>query len=234
MSTRQARNMSTQSERIVIDVENLSKTFGARVLWREVNFTVNRGEMLALVGPSGSGKSTLLNCLGLLDKPSTGAIRYEGKDITRFGTRETREFRRDTLGYLFQNYALIENATVGENLEVAARPRRRAKEHGGAAMAEALGRVGMAGREKEKIHYLSGGEQQRVALARLMVQQPALVLADEPTGALDDENSAVVIDILREMSEAGCAVVIATHDADVRSRCDAVFAVRDSLLVGSS
>ncbi|MEU1015903.1 ABC transporter ATP-binding protein [Streptomyces sp. NPDC005898] len=199
-----------------------------------MSFTVNQGEMLALVGPSGSGKSTLLNCLGLLDKPSAGVIRYEGKDITRFGKRETREFRRDTLGYLFQNYALIDNVTVGENLEVSARPRRGAKGQRGAVIAEALGRVGMAGREKELIHYLSGGEQQRVALARLIVKQPALVLADEPTGALDDANSAIVIDILREMSEAGCAVVIATHDADVRERCDAVYAVRDSSLVGSS
>ncbi|MGW3668420.1 ABC transporter ATP-binding protein [Streptomyces sp. NPDC005141] len=225
----------------MIDIENLSKVFGARTLWRNVNLTVHRGEMLALVGPSGSGKSTLLNCLGLLDRPNTGTIRYEGKDITRFGRSDVRRFRRDTLGYLFQHYALIENATVVENLDVVVKPRRPAQgegrgkntDKGRAAVTEALDRVGLAGREKEKIHHLSGGEQQRVALARLMVQQPALVLADEPTGALDDDNSAVVIDILREMSDAGCAVVIATHDAGVRDRCDAVFAVHESALVGS-
>ncbi|MGW7243270.1 ABC transporter ATP-binding protein [Streptomyces sp. NPDC054804] len=233
----------------MIEIENLSKVFGARTLWRNVNLTVNRGEMLALVGPSGSGKSTLLNCLGLLDRPSTGTIRHEGKDITRFGRGDVRRFRRDTLGYLFQHYALIENATVVENLEVVAKPRRSARSEGkgngngtgngygrndgSAAVAEALDRVGLAGREKEKIYHLSGGEQQRVALARLMVQRPALVLADEPTGALDEDNSTVVIDILREMSEAGCAVVIATHDAGVRRRCDAVFAVHESSLVRS-
>ncbi|KAB1987687.1 MULTISPECIES: ABC transporter ATP-binding protein [Streptomyces] len=225
----------------MIDIENLSKAFGARTLWRDVNLTVDRGEMLALTGPSGSGKSTLLNCLGLLDRPSTGSIRYEGKDITRFGRGDVRRFRRDTLGYLFQHYALIENATVAENLEVVAGPRRSAqgeskgtdRKKGGTAVAEALDRVGLAGLEKERIHHLSGGEQQRVALARLMVQRPALVLADEPTGALDDDNSTVVIDILREMSEAGCAVVIATHDAGVRDRCDAVFAVHESSLVRS-
>ncbi|MFD4634677.1 ABC transporter ATP-binding protein [Streptomyces sp. NPDC058284] len=217
----------------MIDVENLSKNFGTRTLWRDVHFTVKRGEMLALVGPSGSGKSTLLNCLGLLDKPNSGAIRYEGRDITGFGKREIRQFRRSALGYLFQNYALIENATVDENLEVPARPRRALQGKGSTAIPEALDRVGMAGRGKEKIHYLSGGEQQRVALARLIVQQPSLVLADEPTGALDDANATVVIDVLREMSEAGCAVVIATHDADVRARCDAVFAVHESSLVGS-
>ncbi|MGW2785467.1 ABC transporter ATP-binding protein [Streptomyces populi] len=225
----------------MIDIENLSKAFGARTLWRDVNLTVDRGEMLALTGPSGSGKSTLLNCLGLLDRPSTGSIRYEGKDITRFGRGDVRRFRRDTLGYLFQHYALIENATVAENLEVVTGPRRPARSEskgtdrkkGGTAVAEALDRVGLAGREKERIHHLSGGEQQRVALARLMVQRPVLVLADEPTGALDDDNSTVVIDILREMSEAGCAVVIATHDAGVRDRCDAVFAVHESSLVRS-
>jgi putative ABC transport system ATP-binding protein len=211
-----------------------AKVFGSRTLWSDVTFTVNRGEMLALVGPSGSGKSTLLNCLGLLDRPSTGAIRHEGKDITRFGRREIRGFRRDVLGYLFQNYALIENATVADNLKVVVKPRRSSQgEAAGTAIAEALDRVGLGGREKEKIHHLSGGEQQRVALARLIVKRPALVLADEPTGALDHDNATMVVDILREMSKAECAVVIATHDERVRDRCDAVFAVNRSSLVNS-
>ncbi|MFE9770741.1 ABC transporter ATP-binding protein [Streptomyces sp. NPDC005931] len=214
----------------MISVENLSKTFDARVLWRDVHFTVDRGEMLALVGPSGSGKSTLLHCLGLLERPTGGTIRYEGKDITRFGRGEIRRFRRDSLGHLFQHYALIENATIDENLEVAASIRRSSRGKGGSAMAEALERVGLAGRGTERIHRLSGGEQQRVALARLMIARPALVLADEPTGALDEVNATAVVDILRDMSERGCAVVVATHDAAVRDRCDAVFAVHESSL----
>ncbi|MFF8992234.1 ABC transporter ATP-binding protein [Streptomyces sp. NPDC014983] len=228
MSPTSAKIPSRNTEKIVIEVENLSKAFESRVLWRGVNFTVGRGEMLALVGPSGSGKSTLLNCLGLLDKPTAGAIRYQGKDITRFGRREIRRFRRDSLGYLFQHYALIENATIDENLEVAIRPRRTAPDSGGPTIAKALNRVGLAGRGRERIHHLSGGEQQRVALARLIVQRPTLVLADEPTGALDEANATAVIDILQELSGAGCAVVLATHDATVRDRCDAVFAVHES------
>ncbi|MFI8090996.1 ABC transporter ATP-binding protein [Streptomyces sp. NPDC086080] len=212
----------------MIDIENLSKSYGSRTLWSDVTFTVARGEMLALVGPSGSGKSTLLNCLGLLDKPSAGVIRHEDKDITRFSRREIRGFRRDVLGYLFQNYALIENATVAENLKVAVKPRRPLPDQPGKTIAEALNRVGLGGRENETIHYLSGGEQQRVALARLMVKRPALVLADEPTGALDDANASTVVDILREMSESGCAVVIATHSASVREQCDRVFALGES------
>lgn len=217
----------------MIEVGNLSKTFKSRVLWRGVNFAVRQGEMLALVGPSGSGKSTLLNCLGLLDKPTAGAIRYQGKDITRLGRGETRRFRRDSLGYLFQHYALIENATVDENLEVAVKPRRTTPGSGGPGIAEALDRVGLAGRGRERIHHLSGGEQQRVALARLMVQRPTLVLADEPTGALDDVSTTAVIDILRELSRTGCAVVLATHDATVRDRCDAVFAVHKSSFIAT-
>jgi putative ABC transport system ATP-binding protein len=204
----------------VIEIENLSKSHGPRTLWSGLTFTVERGRMLALVGPSGSGKSTLLNCMGLLDAPTSGAIRYEGRDITGFGARGVRRYRRDVLGYLFQNYALIENATVAANLEVAMKPRRARKD--APSVAEALDRVGLAGREKEQVHRLSGGEQQRVALARLIVKQPRLVLADEPTGALDHDNTVMVVDILRAMSEAGCAVVIATHDDAVRDRCDNV------------
>ncbi|MFK4102942.1 ABC transporter ATP-binding protein [Streptomyces sp. NPDC019531] len=215
----------------MIDIVSLSKNFGPRTLWSDVTTTVSKGEMLALVGPSGAGKSTLLNCIGLLDKPNSGEIRYAGKDITRFGRRDTRHFRREVLGYLFQNYALMENATITENLEIATKPKRSARGKANVVIAEALERVGLAGRGDEKIHYLSGGEQQRVALARLIVKEPALVLADEPTGALDHANATAVIDVLREMSDAGCAVIIATHDDRVRDRCDTVFAVNENSLV---
>ncbi|WP_405680999.1 ATP-binding cassette domain-containing protein [Streptomyces sp. NBC_00868] len=211
----------------MINIDRLSKTFGPRTLWSDVTFTINGGEMLALVGPSGSGKSTLLNCLGLLDTPTTGAIRHEGKDITKLGKGGTRRFRRDVLGYLFQNYALIDNATVAANLEVAVKSRRQQRGGQRITLSEALDRVGLSGREKARIHHLSGGEQQRVALARLMVKQPALVLADEPTGALDHANATLVVDILREMSDAGCAVVIATHNDYVRDQCDSVLAVNE-------
>ncbi|WP_438303810.1 ABC transporter ATP-binding protein [Streptomyces sp. HUAS TT11] len=207
----------------MIKIENLGKSYGPRTLWSGLDFTVQHGQLLALVGPSGSGKSTLLNCLGLLDSPSTGAIQHEGKDITGFGPGAARRYRRDVLGYLFQNYALIENATVAANLEVAMKPRR--KRGGSPTVADALKRVGLDGREKEQVHRLSGGEQQRVALARLIVKEPALVLADEPTGALDHENTTLVVDILRTMSDDGCAVVIATHNDAVRDRCDTVLTV---------
>jgi putative ABC transport system ATP-binding protein len=210
---------------MTVAIENLSKSFGSRTLWSEVNFTVDHGEMLALVGPSGAGKSTLLNCVGMLETADSGEIRIEGNDITRFGRGASRRFRRDSLGYLFQNYALIDNATVSANLDVAvAAPglplKRRRRDY-----EAALERVGLAGRAREMIYRLSGGEQQRVALARLLVKKPTLILADEPTGALDNENETMVIEVLREMNQQGAAVIIATHRDRVRAMCDSVFEV---------
>ncbi|WP_017579134.1 ABC transporter ATP-binding protein [Nocardiopsis valliformis] len=204
----------------MITLRKTTKSFGPRVLWRDLDLTVEPGRMLALVGTSGSGKTTLLNCMGLLDRPTSGQILFQSTDLTRLGPGHRRRFRRDHLGYLFQDYALIENATVRANLDVA---RRRGARPG---HAEALARVGLAGRERERVHHLSGGEQQRVALARLIVKRPSLVLADEPTGALDSDNGAMVVDTLRQLSGQGCAVVIATHDPAVRDSCDTAFDVR--------
>ncbi|MFV2199184.1 ABC transporter ATP-binding protein, partial [Nocardiopsis sp. LOL_012] len=176
----------------MITVRDLSKSFGPRTLWQGLDLDLPPGQVLALTGPSGAGKTTLLNCLGLLESPTGGTIAYQGRDLTRLRAGGRRRFRRDHLGYLFQNYALMENATVRENLDVARRDRP--------AQAEALERVGLAGRAKERVHHLSGGEQQRVALARLLVKRPSLVLADEPTGALDEGNGRMVIDTLRAMA----------------------------------
>ncbi|QYJ14904.1 Arginine transport ATP-binding protein ArtM [Rubrobacter xylanophilus DSM 9941] len=211
----------------MLAVRDLSKSFGSRELWSEVSFEVARGQMLALTGPSGAGKSTLLNCIGLLEKPDGGEILVEGTDITRFGRRAQRLFRRDTLGYLFQSYALIENATVKGNLDAAiasgsARRKRRRQ------YAEALERVGLSEREEEPIYQLSGGEQQRVALARLIVKRATLILADEPTGALDEENERMVMQILRDLADEGACVVVTTHRRSVSERCDSVFKIAGS------
>ncbi|MBB6174867.1 putative ABC transport system ATP-binding protein [Nocardiopsis mwathae] len=206
----------------MIRTVQLTKSFGERTLWRDVDLEVSTGKMLALVGPSGSGKTTLLNCLGLLEQPSGGDILHDGKRLTRLGAGGRRRFRRAHLGYLFQNYALMENATIKQNLDVAGRDQQ--------LQSRALERVGLAGREREKVHRMSGGEQQRIALARLMVKKPSLVLADEPTGALDEDNGRMVIDTLRQMADEGCAVVVATHNDDVRDACDEVFDVHTQRL----
>ncbi|MFD7134117.1 ABC transporter ATP-binding protein [Streptomyces sp. NPDC059894] len=208
----------------MIDLTGLSKSFGSRALWQDLTFTIEAGRMLALTGPSGSGKSTLLNCLGLLDAPTTGTMRHHDQDITKLSPRKARAYRRDTLGYLFQNYALIDNATIADNLSVAVKP-ARSNRGCRPTLAQALQQVGLADREDDVVHRLSGGEQQRVALARLIVKQPTLVLADEPTGALDLDNTHMVITTLRALADTGCAVVIATHDPTVRDLCDSVLQV---------
>lgn len=209
----------------MLQATDLAKSFGVRTLWSDLSFTVQRGEMCAVVGPSGSGKSTLLNCLGLLENPDHGRIFVDDADTTRFRRGARRRFRRDTLGYLFQNYALIEDASITANLDAAVGARhaflRQRRRH----YAQALEHVGLTGRGDERVSRLSGGEQQRVALARLLVKRPGLVLADEPTGALDDDNEQMVIDTLREMSQQDCTVLIATHRQRVREQCDSTIDV---------
>src|SRR5699024_11541191 len=138
-----------------------------------------------------------------------GRIVFQGRDLAGSGPGRRRRFRRDHLGYLFQDYALIDNATVRANLDVA-------RKTDTAERSAALERVGLGGREKETVHHLSGGEQQRVALARLLVKQPSLVLADDPTGALDRDTGTMVVEHLWEMSRDGCALVVASQNASVR------------------
>ena len=212
----------------MIAVADAAKSFGDRHLWSGVDLSIEGGETVALVGPSGSGKSTLLNCLGLLEPLDSGSVLVDGEDVTRFSPGRARRFRRDRLGYLFQSYALIESATIRQNLDVVIgvgdRFRRAAVRE---RQERALEAVGMAGRGDAKVFTLSGGEQQRVALARLLVKQPAIILADEPTGALDEDNAAMVMQALRSFAEAGSAVVVATHSDFVKDQCDRVLDVRE-------
>ncbi|MCM6762966.1 ATP-binding cassette domain-containing protein [Rathayibacter sp. ZW T2_19] len=200
----------------MIHATALTKGFARRRLWTGVDVSVPSGGSLALTGASGSGKSTLLNCLGLLDAPDSGSIEVDGEELTRLRAGGRRRFRRHRLGYLFQNYALVDTATVEQNLALALGERRgRAGRFEGA-----LDRVGLGGRSRERVSRLSGGEQQRVALARLLVKSPTVVLADEPTGALDAGNSAMVLDVLAELAGHGASVVVATHDEAVAAWCD--------------
>ncbi|WP_205413032.1 ATP-binding cassette domain-containing protein [Austwickia chelonae] len=200
-------------------MEALRKSFGEHHLWSALDLTVASGEMLAIRGASGSGKSTLLSCIGLLSTPDSGRVLIDGADILHTNRRRQRRLRQDTLGYLFQDYALIEESTVRENLDLAARPRafmpRPDVEH-------ALSRVGLAGRASDPVHLLSGGEQQRVALARLLLKPSRVILADEPTAALDQENEDVVLTLLHELADEGRAVLIATHSDRVAQNCHSV------------
>lgn len=214
--------MNQPANQPFIHIQGLTKRFGTRTLWQDINLDIERGEMVALTGPSGSGKSTLLNCIGLLEPTNQGSITINQRNTSRFGHRASRIFRRDQLGYLFQNYALIDNATARFNLEIALGAQPKAKQRA-ESIEDALQHVGLGGRGREPVFQLSGGEQQRVALARLIVKKPTVVLADEPTGALDAKNADMVIASLREMAESGCSVIIATHSNHVSDSCDRIF-----------
>jgi len=217
--------MATDRQVAMLETRSLRMAYGKRVLWTGLDMSLETGQMVALTGPSGSGKSTLLNCLGLLERPTAGEILFDGRRLTGLTAGAARRFRRDILGYLFQNYALVENASVAQNLTVALRARGRRGTAGRQAMTEALARVGLLDRPRDLISRMSGGEQQRVAVARLLVKQPRLVLADEPTGALDQDNATTVVGLLRAMAVDGACVVIATHNDWVRDQCDERIAV---------
>ena len=200
----------------MIEVRNASKRRGGRALWQDLSFEVAGGEIVGLVGPSGCGKSTLLDCIGHIDALDLGTIRINGESAGSIG-RRARLIRRRHLGYLFQDFGLVPDMTVKSNLDVVRLPDGR-RRHRGLRTGEALDRVGLAGRGTDRVHELSGGEQQRVAMARLLVKRPSVILADEPTSALDDGNAAMVLDLLGELAADGAAVLIATHSSSVEAR----------------
>jgi len=205
----------------MITVSNLTKSFHKQPpLWENLSFDVPPHSITALTGPSGSGKSTLLNCIGALETPDSGSIQVFGTEVTKLGYRKARKWR-DYVGYLFQDYALIPDQTVYDNINLAARPNKILPTKAMLTqIAQALDQVGLAGYERRQVCELSGGEQQRVAIARLLVRPPKVVLADEPTGALDYDNSLRVIAHLRDLADGGASVVVATHSDLVADSAD--------------
>lgn len=206
----------------MITVSNLTKSFHKQPpLWENLSFDVPPHSITALTGPSGSGKSTLLNCIGALETPDSGSIQVFGTEVTKLGYRKARKYRHDYVGYLFQDYALIPDQTVYDNINLAARPNQIFPSKAMLTqVAEVLEQVGLAGYERRQVCELSGGEQQRVAIARLLVRPPKVVLADEPTGALDYDNSLRVIGHLRDLADGGASVVVATHSDLVADSAD--------------
>ena len=216
-----------------IHLREATKTIAGRTIWEGLNLTVHSGELFALVGPSGSGKTTLLNCLGALTSFDSGELSVGGRRISHTSAAARRRFRRDHLGYLFQNYALVEADTAAQNVEAPLKVLPRSRRPGRRAVEEALARVGLEGRGGDRVFQLSGGEQQRVAVARLLVKKPDLILADEPTGALDEANGQMVLGFIREMAREGSAAVIATHNPGIARACDRILDLGD-LGVGAS
>jgi putative ABC transport system ATP-binding protein len=196
-----------------IEVVNLTKHYGPNVAaLRNVSFEVEKGEWIAVMGPSGSGKSTLLNVLGCLDEPTEGTARVDGQDLARLTSAEIARFRAEKVGFVFQQYHLVPYLTALENVMLAQYVHSLADE---AEAAEALKRVGLGDRLEHLPSQLSGGEQQRVCVARALINQPNLILADEPTGNLDEVNEALVMSLFTELHREGHTIVMVTHDPEI-------------------
>jgi putative ABC transport system ATP-binding protein len=186
-----------------------------------INLAVARGEFLAVMGPSGCGKSTLLNTLGTVDRPSGGRYLFDGEDLTKLNEAALARFRAATLGFVFQSFNLIDELTVQENVELGLVYRRGSVGRRRALVSAAMDRVGISHRARHFPHQMSGGQQQRAAIARAIVGQPSLILADEPTGNLDTENGAQVMNILTSLNAEGSTIIMVTHSpahADVARR----------------
>ena len=202
----------------VIELNNISKSFGSNKVLENINISFTKGEMIALVGKSGSGKSTLLNIIGLLEARDSGDVIYNGKNIKNINSKQAMLKRRYNLGYIFQNFALIENETVIENLKLALEYRNVKNKN--ELIEEILRDLGLEGYKNHKVYQLSGGQQQRIALARVALKPCDIILADEPTASLDKENGDIVINMLKNYRDEGNLVIIATHDINLAESCD--------------
>jgi putative ABC transport system ATP-binding protein len=199
----------------MLKLEKLSKTYRTSEIetaaLNEASFEIAAGEFVAIMGPSGCGKSTLLNILGLLDSPSSGSFQFMGQEVSGCSETELTRLRREHIGFVFQSFNLIDDLTVAQNVEVALLYRGLSSGERKARVRAALERVGMGHRARHRPQQLSGGQQQRVAVARALVSEPKLILADEPTGNLDTANGEAVMALLGEAVAAGVTVVMVTH-----------------------
>jgi putative ABC transport system ATP-binding protein len=201
----------------VVQIENLSKEFGSVRALEGVSFSVEEGEWIAIMGPSGSGKTTLINILGGLDSPTSGRAIVDGTDVARLDEAGLTRFRAEKIGFIFQQFHLVPYLTALENVMLAQYFHSTTDE---SEVRAALGRVGLADRIDHLPEQLSGGEQQRVAVARALINQPKLILADEPTGNLDEANEAIVVQLLRELHEEGHTILMVTHSAAIGNLAD--------------
>ena len=197
---------------VLLEVKNVSKIYGDLHALKEVSFQVRKGEWVAIMGSSGSGKSTMMNIIGCMDKPSIGEVILDGQDITKESQNSLTKIRREKIGLIFQQFHLIPYLTALENVMVAQYYHSIPDEQ---EALQALERVGLKDRAKHLPSQLSGGEQQRVCIARALINSPEIILADEPTGNIDEVNEKIVIDILTQLHEEGSTIIVVTHDLEV-------------------
>lgn len=202
----------------VVQLDNVYKSFDDHEVLKEFSLQINEGSMIAIQGKSGSGKSTLLNLIGCIEGPTKGDIVIFGDKNPKPNSSKAMKILRNKITYLFQNYALVDNKTVIQNLKIA----QKYADKDALSIADALRTVGLEGFENRKIYTLSGGEQQRISLARALIKPGTLILADEPTGNVDDENAKIIMDLFLELKKRGKTIVIVTHDRSLNNYFDQI------------
>jgi len=217
----------------MIELENITKIYRAGKVevpaLRSISLSIKKGEIVSIIGASGSGKSTLMNIIGFLDKATSGKYTFEGKNVRALNDNQLAEMRNKRIGFVFQSYNLLARTNAIANVELpliyagTGQKQKRAL--------EALDRVGLSARAKHKPNELSGGEQQRVAIARALVNNPAFILADEPTGNLDTKAAADIVSIFRELNQDGITIILVTHESNIAAQTNRIIRLTDGKVV---
>lgn len=220
----------------IIKLQNISKIYGksnfTTYALKNVDLNINKGEYLAIMGPSGSGKSTLLNLIGCMDGQTEGKYFLNNKDVSLLSNKELSKVRNNVISFIFQHFALMKEYSVYDNVELPLSFRKISKKTKRELVINHLKRLGIEDQIKKKPGQLSGGQQQRVAIARALCTEADIILADEPTGALDQKNGKDIMDILTQLNNSGKTIIVVTHDPVVASYCKRVITIKDGEIVG--
>ena len=221
---------------MIVRLENINKVYGESgtetsvPALNNVSLSVNEGEYVAIMGPSGSGKSTLMNVIGCLDKPTSGIYYFGDKDVLKMKDRQLSDLRLNSIGFVFQSFYLMNEENAIENVALPLSYAGVSKKERERRAVEALTRVGLADRVKFRPDQLSGGQKQRVAIARAIVNNPKVLLADEPTGALDQKSGAAIMELFQKLNDEGTTIIMITHDANIASHAKKTYRIVDGQL----
>lgn len=219
----------------LITLKNISKTYGSKgtiTALEKFNCTIRQGEFVAVMGKSGSGKSTVLNIISGIDAMQSGEYQFDGQDMSKIRGDQMTGFRRDNIGFVLQHFALIPDYTVYDNIALSLRLKRENEKKIREKVTAIVEELDITSTINKYPNELSGGEAQRVAIARAIIHKPKLILADEPTGALDEENSARIMDIFKQLNESGITLLIVTHDPGVAAKCKRTIWIKDGRNAG--